>query len=183
MAIINNDSIEHVNQAIRSAARNECAKWGMNDWEDIAQTAFLRVWEMDNRGEFDEIGEASPAFYDRIKDYVRKAVNDERTEYMYFRGAFLYPRPAVKYILENLAWGGTPGTLNEAEAKVDVVTSYNRMNENYRLALYKKYALGITPDRNSAGRKTADRALDAFMHHLNFNSAAREVAIEDIANE
>lgn len=183
MAIINNDSIEHVNGAIRAAARSECAKWGMDDWEDIAQEAFLRVWQMDKRGEFDEVGGASPAFYDRIKNYVRKAVNDERTEYMYFRGAFLYPRPAVEYILENLAWGGTPGTLNEAEAKVDVVASYNRMNENYRIALYKKYALGVQPERQSASRRTLYRAFDAFMHHLNFDATTREVSIEDITNE
>lgn len=179
LAIINNDNIEHVNQAIRSAARSECAKWGMDDWEDIAQTVFEKVWKYDLNGDFDKLSHDSEDFYKSIKRYSKKTINNERVDYMHFSGAYLYPRPAVVHILENLAWG-EPGTIDETESKVDVRRSYDRMSENYRLALYKRYALGIVSN-DGGERKQCTRALDALTNHLNFTTSPGPLSVEQLA--
>lgn len=179
MAIINNDSAEHVNQAIRSAARSECAKWGMDDWEDIAQTVFETIWKRDLKGDFDQVGHDSENFYKSIKRETKKTINNERVDYMHFSGAYLYPRPAVVHILENLAWG-EPGTIDETESKVDVRRSYDRMSENYRLALYKRYALGIVSN-DGGERKECTRALDALTNHLNFTTSPGSLSVEQLA--
>lgn len=180
MAIINNDNAEHVNQAIRSAARSECAKWGMDDWEDIAQTVFEKVWKYDLNGDFDKLSHDSEDFYKSIKRYAKKAINNERVDYMHFSGAYLYSRPAVEYILDTIAWGDTPESLSLVESRVDVLRSYDRMNENYKLALFKRYALGIIPDHGGAERKTMNRAFSAFMNHLNFTTTPERVDLEDV---
>ena len=183
MPIITNDSISHIYEEINAAARSECRKWAMRDWEDIAQSVFEYVWKRDQNGDFDEVGETSPDFHRSVRRYTKQIVNAERVDYMYFKGAYLYSRPAIVSLLDQLAWGDTPEKLSLVEARVDVHRSYDRLSENYKLALFRRYALGIRPERKSAEEKTMHRAVDRFMDYLNFVSAVEQASIEDIANE
>lgn len=180
MAIINDGNAPHVYGAIQDAAKSACRKWAMKDWEDIANNVFERVWKMDQRGDFDEVGHDSENFYKSVKRYVQKAVNDERVDYMYFKGAYLYSRPVIVALLDKLAWGETPETLSLVETRVDVHRAYDRLSENYKLALFSRYALGVVPERRSAGAKTLERATDRFMDYLNFTSAVEQVNVEDL---
>ena len=180
MAIITDENAAHVYGAIQDAARNACRKWAMNDWEDIANNVFERVWKMDKNGDFDAVGHDSEDFYKSIKRYTQKAVNDERVDYMYFKGAYLYPRPAILALLDKLAWGETPESLSLVETRVDIHRAYDRLSDNYKLALFSRYALGVVPEPSSAERRTLSRAVDRFMDFLNFISAVEQVNVEDI---
>lgn len=183
MAIITDENLPHIYGAIQDAARNACRKWAMKDWEDVANNVFERVWKMDQRGDFDEVGHDSESFYKSIKRYAHKAVNDERVDYMYFKGAYLYSRPVIVALLDKLAWGETPETLSLVETRVDIHRAYDRLSENYKLALFSRYALGVTPERRSASAKTLERATDRFMDYLNFTSAVEQVNVETLNDQ
>lgn len=174
-----NDLTPAVLSAIKFEAKKECYKFGLKDWEDIAQDVTADVWEKISKGQVAEIEEGTPLFHSVIKKYTKARVHREMVAYMHFSGAYLYPRPAVVHILENLVWG-EPGTIDETESKVDVRRSYDRMNENYRLALYKRYALGIVSD-DGGERKQCTRALDALTNHLNFTTSPGPLSVEQLA--
>lgn len=182
MAIINDDNAPHVYGAIQDAAKSACRKWAMKDWEDIANNVFEYVWKRDQNGDFDEVGHDSEDFYKSIKRYTQKAVNDERVDYMYFKGAYLYPRPIILSMLDKLAWGETPETLSLVETRVDVHRAYGRLSENYKLALFSRYALGVVPAPSTAERRMLSRAVDRFMDYLNFVSAVEQVNVEDLGD-
>ena len=171
MGIIHDDSIDQAFADIKRFARKECRKRGLKDYQDIAQQAFEKAWRDDQAGRLDMFEEVGPRTAPIFARYVKEAANKEYVDYMYFRGAYLYNRPTVVHILENLAWG-EPSTISEAEAKVDVVRVYESLSENYRLVLYKKYALGITPKAGSAEQRAMSRAIDALTHGLNFAAEA-----------
>lgn len=180
MAIITDENLPHIYGAIQDAARNACRKWAMKDWEDIANTVFEYVWKRDQNGDFDSVGHDSESFYKSIKRYTQQAVNEERVDYMYFSGAYLYPRPAILNMLDQLAWGDTPESLSLVETRVDVQNAYNRLSENYKLALFSRYALGVVPEPSSAERRTLSRAVDRFMDYLNFVADVKPVKTEEL---
>ena len=175
-----NDLTPTVLSAIRFEAKKACYKFGLKDWEDIAQDVTADVWEKISKGQVDGIDEGTPLFHSVIKKYTKARVHREMVAYMHFSGAYLYSRPAVEYILDTIAWGDTPENLSLVESRVDVLRSYDRMNENYKLALFKRYALGIIPDHGGAERKTMNRAFSAFMNHLNFTTTPERVDLEDV---
>ena len=93
--------------------------------------------EEDRAGRLDSVDPTSPQFFNILKRYTSKAVNDEATDYMYFTGGYVYDRGTVVHILDDLLWGEA-GTIDDAEKRVDVKASYDRMGESYRLAIYKQ---------------------------------------------
>ena len=179
MGIINEDSIDKALDDMTRLARKECRKRGMKDHQDIAQQAFEKAWREDQAGRLDVFEEVGPRTTPIFARYVKAAANKEYVDYMYFSGAYLYNRPTVVHILENLAWG-EPSTISEAEAKVDVVRAYENLSEGYRIVLYKKYALGITPKGGSAEQRAMSRAIDALTRNLNF-ATERHVREADVS--
>lgn len=178
MAIINNDNAATILEAITAEAERACRKFGMIEHEDIAQAVFAELWRRDLKGDLDAIGDDGPQFYTVIKKHTRQAVNNERRDYMYFSGGYVYDRPTVVHILGDLLWGEV-GTIDDAEKRVDVKASYDRLSESYRLAIYKRYALGIIPSRGSE-QVTLSRAIDALMHDLNFQTRRTAVPLDEV---
>ena len=164
-------------------ARKVCRKFGYRDWEDIAQSVKLEVWEKAQKGQLDDITEGTPLFYSVISKYTAARLNKELAAYMYFKGAYLYSRPVIVSLLDKLAWGETPETLSLVETRVDIHRAYDRLSENYKLALFSRYALGVTPERRSASAKTLERATDRFMDYLNFTSAVEQVNVETLNDQ
>lgn len=179
MAIINDDNITLVMEVVRGQAEKACRARGMIDPDDIAQDVLVRVLEEDRAGRLDSVDPTSPQFFSILKRYTSKAVNDEATDYMYFTGGYVYDRPTVVHVLENLLWA-EPGTIDDAEKRVDVKASYDRMSESYRLAIYKRYALGIAPAEDGGEKMTLSRATDALMHDLNFRSRRTAVPLDEV---
>lgn len=177
MAIINDDNITLVMEVVQGQAEKACRTRGMSDPEDIAQDVLVRVLEEDRAGRLDSVDPTSPQFFNILKRYTSKAVNDEATDYMYFTGGYVYDRGTVVHILDDLLWGEA-GTIDDAEKRVDVKASYDRMGESYRLAIYKRYALGIIPSRGSE-QVALSRATDALMHDLNFRSRRAAVPLDE----
>ena len=167
-------------EIIDRQARKVCRKFGYSDWEDIAQSVKLEVWEKAQKGQLDDITEGTPLFYSVISKYTAARLNKELAAYMYFKGAYLYPRPAILALLDKLAWGETPESLSLVETRVDIHRAYDRLSDNYKLALFSRYALGVVPEPSSAERRTLSRAVDRFMDFLNFISAVEQVNVEDI---
>ena len=161
-------------------ARKVCRKFGYRDWEDIAQSVKLEVWEKAQKGQLDDITEGTPLFYSVISKYTAARLNKELAAYMYFKGAYLYPRPAILNMLDQLAWGDTPESLSLVETRVDVQNAYKRLSENYKLALFSRYALGVVPEPSSAERRTLSRAVDRFMDYLNFVADVKPVKTEEL---
>lgn len=172
--INNDDDAKRIYDVIRRAAERETRKRGIPDmWEDVAQTVFVEVLRRDKGGEYDNIGVESGIFSKRIANETRAAVNAEIRDYRHFSGCYLYSRPYVQRLLEDVAWAPEPGSLDEAECRADIHDAYARMAENFRVALWKKYVLGIQPQRRSAEAKTLERATNRLMDYMNAAAPAQ----------
>ena len=178
MAIINDGNAQTILDAITAEAERQCRKFGMVEHADIAQAVFSELWRRDLKGDLDQIGDSGPQFYTIVKKHTRQAVNNERRDYMYFSGGYVYDRPTVVHILNHLLWS-EPGTIDEAEKRADVKASYDRMSESHRLAIYKRYALGIAPVDGTEKWRLSE-ATDTLMHDLNFKTRRAAVPQDDV---
>ena len=70
----------------------------------------------------------------------------------------------------------------QAEQLGDVTASSARTSESYRLAIYRRHALGVTPSRGSE-QVTLSRAIDALMHDLNFKARRTTVPLDGVEED
>jgi hypothetical protein len=105
---------------------------------------------------------------------ARKYLLQERIDYMYFHGNFIYTPEIVETYLRDAVWANVED-VPDIDGRVDVQDEYNRLPLHQRVALFRKYGLGESIDNASAERKQADRALISITNNLNLKSNQTKV--------
>jgi hypothetical protein len=71
---------------------------------------------------------------------ARRYCQEQRTQYMYATGAFLYTAGMVRRFLDEVVWCG-PEDCKDVEARVDLSEAYSKLSRAQKAAIYKRYAL------------------------------------------
>jgi DNA-directed RNA polymerase specialized sigma24 family protein len=112
-----------------------------------------------------------------IRHMARRAARnyclDQRNQYMYSTGAFLYTPGMVRRYLEEVVWC-LPGDSMDIEARCDISEAYQSLPKGQKAAVYKRYAMGETLVRN-AEQVAESRAVARMANHLNTGLRMRPV--------
>lgn len=114
---------------------------------------------------------------DLVKHMARRAARnyclEQRNQYMYSTGAFLYTPGMVRRYLEEVVWC-LPGDSMDIEARCDISEAYQSLPRGQKAAVYKRYAMGETLIRNSE-QVAESRAVARITNHLNTGLRMRPV--------
>lgn len=106
---------------------------------------------------------------------ARKYLIQERIDYMYFMGNFVYTPEIVEQYLQDAVWANVED-VPDIDGRVDVTDEVNRLPLHDRVLLFKKYGMGENPDREAhAERKTIDRAVIRITNNLNLKANQTKV--------
>lgn len=162
-------------ETVQRVAKNQHKQSTIFEVDDIEQAIWLFFAENWSaiRG-YDEAG---------IKTLAGKAAvkfcKEQRNDFMYFTGAFVYTPDMVERILEESVWVDLgPGV--DVEGRVDVQDRFGQLKDSYQQNLYLKY--GAKEDLTDAQRKSAERGLNDLTHRLNTGRFER-VDLVEAANE
>lgn len=107
-----------------------------------------------------------------VEKYMARAARGfarkERTDYMYFTGAFVYTPKLVAAYLETCAWKPLE-EVPDIDARVDVQEAFLLLAERapkQAEAVFKRYGLG-EEDLSSAERMNVSRGIESLTHRLN----------------
>jgi hypothetical protein len=139
--------------------------------EDIDQSIWLFIFDnVHHLGDYTERGIA-----DLATKSARKYLLQERIDYMYFMGNFIYTPEIVEQYLKDALWANVED-VPDVDGRVDVTDEFNKLPLVQRQALFRKFGLGENPDReNHAERKTIDRALVRITNNLNLKANQTKV--------
>lgn len=130
--------------------------------EDVSQAVWLFLFEnVQHLNGYTQKGIA-----DLATKSARKYLLKERIDYMHFMGNFIYTPEIVEQYLRDAVWAQVED-VPDIDGRVDVTDAFNRLPLPHRVALFKKYGLGETPDNASPERKLGDRALLWITNSLN----------------
>jgi DNA-directed RNA polymerase specialized sigma24 family protein len=106
---------------------------------------------------------------DLVKHMARRAARrycqDQRTQYMYSTGAFLYTPAMVRRFLEEMVWC-SPEDCKDVDARIDLSEAYAKLPKSQKAAVYRRY--GLKEPLNGAGEQSAEsRAVSAMTRKLN----------------
>lgn len=142
--------------------------------DDVAQA----VWEhmMANWSHYETAEEGL------IKHMARRAARayclEQRNQYMYHTGAFLYTPGMVRRYLEDAVWC-LPGDCPDVEARVDIAEAFELLPRGQKAAVYKRYGLKETLVRNSE-QVAESRAIAAITNRLNTGLRLRSATDENL---
>jgi hypothetical protein len=88
----------------------------------------------------------------------------ERVNYMYAHGAFLYTPGMVRRYLEDVVWC-SPENCRDVDARVDLSEAYAKLTKGQKAAIYKKFALREPLEKNE--QVAESRAVAAITTRLN----------------
>jgi len=137
--------------------------------DDVAQA----VWEhmMANWSHYAGKDEAL------VKHMARRAARayclEQRTQYMYATGAFLYTPGMVRRYLEDVVWC-LPGDCMDVDARADIAEAFELLTKGQKAVIYKRYALRETLVRNSE-QVAESRAIAAITQRLNTGLRLRPI--------
>lgn len=104
-----------------------------------------------------------------IKHMARRAARayclDQRNQFMYATGAFLYTPGMVRRYLEEVVWC-SPGDSMDVEARCDISEAYRSLPKGQKAAIYKRYAMQEPLLRN-AEQVAESRAVARITNLLN----------------
>lgn len=129
--------------------------------DDVSQA----IWEhmMANWSHYQGADEAL------IKHMARRAARkyclEQRTQYMYATGAFLYTPGMVRRYLEDVVWC-LPGDCMDVEARADIAEAFELLSKGQKAVLVKRYGLKEPLVRNSE-QVAESRAVAAITNRLN----------------
>lgn len=130
--------------------------------EDVAQA----IWEhmMKNWPEYEkELGNQN-----LIKYLARRAAKafcmQERVNYMYAHGAFLYTPGMVRRYLEDVVWC-SPENCRDVDARVDLSEAYAKLPKGQKAAVYKKF--GLKEQLTKSEQVAESRGVSAITRRLN----------------
>lgn len=152
---------------IKATARKQAT--GVMDPEDLEQDLWVFYLEQVlPRGYHDG------AVVDLLKKQASKIDKEERIDYMYFRGSFIYTPSMIRTLLADAVWCEVQDAF-DIEGRVDVTRALSELPYATQRLLYARFMLDDKPDKDSADRKTIDRAVDSIAATLNFRSGAEQV--------
>ena len=138
--------------------------------DDVDQAIWLFIFDnVHHLGDYTAIGIA-----DLATKSARKYLLQERIDYMYFMGNFIYTPEIVETYLRDAVWANVED-VPDIDGRVDVQDEYNRLPLHQRVVLFRKYGLGESIDNASAERKQADRALITITNNLNLKANQTKV--------
>lgn len=99
---------------------------------------------------------------------ARGYVRQERIDFMYFAGAFIYTPKVVAAFLETCAWEPLE-EVPDIDARVDLIEAFEHLRASapkQAAAVFKRYGMGET-GLSDAEDKNVQRGVDAICHRLN----------------
>lgn len=150
--------------AVRIAAREHHGS-SVFDRDDIEQA----IWEHVASNWKYYVAIEDPKF---VEIYMTKAargyVRQERVDFMYFAGAFIYTPKIVAAFLETCAWEPLE-EVPDVDARVDLIEAFELLRRSapkQAAAVFKRYGMGET-GLSDAEDKNVQRGVDAICHRLN----------------
>lgn len=108
------------------------------------------------------------------KQAAQRFCVNERQDYMYFTGQYVYSGDEVKAILEESTWVSNEDVI-DIEGRMDVQREFANLPANQQRALFRKFARGEVLD--STGRGLVARGLKRLTNLMN-NSAVQKEAVD-----
>lgn len=128
--------------------------------DDIAQAIWLDM--MEHWTAYDKADE--PLRYFMARRAARTWCQQQRVDYMYANGAFLYTPGIVRRMLESTIYCD-PADATDVDARADITEALRHVTRVQHAAIYKKFAL---KEPLSGPEKNAEsRAITAITHRLN----------------
>jgi DNA-directed RNA polymerase specialized sigma24 family protein len=129
--------------------------------DDVAQAVWLHM--MTNWSHY--AGKDEGLIRHMARRAARAYCLDQRNQYMYSTGAFLYTPGMVRRYLEEVVWC-LAGDCMDVEARADISEAYSRLPRGQKAAVYKRYALKEPLVRNSE-QVAESRAISKITNRLN----------------
>lgn len=130
------------------------------EMEDVAQAIWLHM--MENWAEYQKAENGLIVFMARRA--ARKYCQQQRIDYMYANGAFLYTPGIVRRMLEETVFCD-PANAIDVDARVDINEAMTHLSKVQRAAIFKKFAL---KEPLVGGEKNAEsRGITAITNRLN----------------
>lgn len=153
-------------KVIDSAAHRESG--ATIGFEDLRQD--LWVFYLEQEPQVEHPKQMAGLIGKRAKHIARQ----ERIDYMYFSGAFIYTPSMVTTLLGGALWCEAEEAF-DIEGRVDVATALKKQSQRAQRLLYARFALGETPENSSPDRHVIDRAIDSITHELNTHSGGQQI--------
>jgi DNA-directed RNA polymerase specialized sigma24 family protein len=104
-----------------------------------------------------------------VKHMARRAAKryceDQRTQWMYANGAFLYTPGMVRRYLEDMIWC-SPEDCKDVDARIDLTEAMEKLSKAQRIILYRRY--GLKEQLIKSSEKVAEsRAIAKITNRLN----------------
>ena len=151
---------------IRATARRQAT--GVMDPEDLEQDLWVFYLE-----EIQPRGYHDAAAVDLLKKQAGKLDKQERIDYMYFRGSFIYTPGMVRTLLADAVWCEVEDAF-DIEGRVDVTRAIRELPYRDQRRLFLWFGCGERSD-NSTDKSAISRLVDQITATLNFRSEAEQV--------
>lgn len=155
-----------ISKVIDNAAHRESG--ASIEFEDLRQELWVFYLEKKDMVEHDK------QMASLIGKTARSVARQERIDYMYFSGAFIYTPAMVRTLLADAVWCEVEEAF-DIEGRVDVTAALKKQSQRAQGLLYARFALGEKPEGDSDDRKVIDRAVDSITHELNTHSTGEQI--------
>lgn len=153
-------------KVIDDAARRESG--ASIEFEDLRQELWVFYLEKKSIVEHDK------QMVDLIGKTARLVARQERIDYMYFSGAFIYTPSMVRTLLADAVWCEVEDAF-DIEGRVDVTAALLKQSTRAQGLLYARFGLGESFGNASPDRHVIDRAIDSITHELNTRAGGGRV--------
>lgn len=153
-------------KVIDAAARRESG--ASIDFEDLRQE--LWVFYLEKK----DIVEHDKQMASLIGKTARGVARQERIDYMYFSGAFIYTPAMVRTLLADAVWCQVEDAF-DIEGRVDVTAALQKQPDRAQDLLHARFAMGMHIAGDSPERRAVDRAIDSITHELNMHSGGQQI--------
>lgn len=160
-APLDSDAYRILEPLVNDVARWEWKRSTLFSAEDVEQAIWIHMMENWEHYRNQEEG--------LIRHMARRAArsycHQQRNEYMYATGAFLYTPAMVRRHLENTVFC-SPENCKDIEARADISEAYGHLPKTQKAAIYKRYVL-LEPLTGNAEKVAESRAVSAITNRLN----------------
>lgn len=151
---------------IKATARKQAG--GVMDAEDLEQDLWVFYLE-----QVEPRGYHNGAAVDILKKQASKIDKQERIDYMYFRGSFIYTPSMIRTLLADAVWCEAEDAF-DIEGRVDVTRALRELPYPTQRKLFYWFGCNERSDDGSA-KGAISRAVDSIAATLNFGSGAEQV--------
>lgn len=151
---------------IKATARRQAT--GVMDAEDLEQDLWVFYLEELVDSEYPQ-----GTLVDLLKKRASKIDKEERIDYMYFRGSFIYTPSMIRTLLADAVWCEVEDAF-DIEGRVDVTRALRELPYPTQRKLFYWFGCDERSDDGSA-KSAISRAVDSISATLNFRSGAEQV--------